>query len=423
VDVQPYRELLARPGVARLLGFAIFARLPRAAISVVVTLYVVLGLDRGYAAAGLIVTAFTVGNAFGAPWRGRAVDRLGLRKALLPSLVAEVAFWGSAPFLGYELLLVSFALYGLLAVPIFGMIRQALAALVPAENQRPAFALDSMSVEITFMLAPAAGVLVATQVSPVVAMVGLGVTSVVSGLCFFALNPPTRTGPAPEPGAPQDHGSGPWWHPTWLSMPLVLVFLSTFGALIVLGGTDVAIVAELREEDALGLTALVFLMWSIPSLIGGLVYGAMHRPVSPGLLLLVMGLLTAPMGLAPNAWWLVLAIVPAGFLCAPVLSATASATSVLSPDRVRGEVMGWYGTAMTAGMALGAPLAGQAADVLGGWGAFAVAGGAGAVLGGIALLAERRWTVTPDEPEPVPELEEKLPESRSVAVAGTDALE
>src|SRR4029079_15400304 len=99
---------------------------------------------------------------------------LGLRRALVPSLVAEVAFWGTAPFLGYELLLVAFALYGLLAVPIFGMVRQALAALVPAEHQRPAFALDSMSVEVTFMLAPAAGVLVATQVSPLAAMIPPG---------------------------------------------------------------------------------------------------------------------------------------------------------------------------------------------------------------------------------------------------------
>jgi MFS family permease len=164
-------------------------------------------------------------------------------------------------------------------------------------------------------------------------------------------------------------------------------------------------------------------MWSIPSLAGGLVYGAMHRPVSPAALLLVMGVLTAPMGLAPNAWWLVVAIIPAGFLCAPVLSATAAATSALSPDRVRGEVMGWYGTAMTAGMAFGAPVAGHAADVLGGWGGFAVVGAIGAVLGAAVLVAERRSPITPAHAEPVPELEEKLPESRSVAVAGTDALE
>jgi MFS family permease len=415
--------LLRMTGVARLLGFAIFARLPRAAISVVVTLYVVLGLHRGYGAAGLVVAAFTVGNAIGAPWRGRAVDRLGLRRALIPSLVAEVAFWGSAPFLGYEALLVAFALYGLLAVPIFGMIRQALAALVPAAHQRPAFALDSMSVEVTFMLAPAAGVLVATQVSPTVALVALGVASTLAGFCFFALNPPTRTGTDPEPGAPQGDEQRAGWRPAWLTMPLALVFVSTFGALVVLGGTDVAIVAELREQDALGLTSLVFLMWSIPSLIGGMVFGALRRPVSPALLLLLMGLLTAPMGLVPNAWWLVAAIIPAGILCAPVLSATAAATSALSPDHARGEVMGWYGTAMTAGMALGAPVAGRAADVLGGWGGFLVVGAAGAALGAAALAAEARWKIIPHPPEPVPELEEKLPESRSVAVAGTDALE
>ena len=103
---------------------------------------------------------------------------------------------------------------------------------------------------------------------------------------------------------------------------------------------------------------MVFLAWSVSSLAGGLVFGAMRRPVSPALLLLVMGLATAPIGLAPGPWWLSLAIIPAGILCAPVLSATAAEATALAPERVRGEVMGWYGSAMTAGLSLGAPLAG-----------------------------------------------------------------
>jgi MFS family permease len=434
VNVQPYRDLLRTPGVARLLGFAIFARVPRAAMGVVLTLHVVIGLDRGYGAAGLLVAAFTVGSALGAPWRGRVVDRLGLRRALVSSLAAEVAFWGAAPFLGYEALLVASLVYGVLAVPTFGIIRQVLGVIVPPERHRPAFALDSMSVEVTFMIAPAAAVLVGTQLSSTAALVVTGVANVASGAFFYVLDPPTRSaGEAADAAhvatAPGEHR---WWRPAWLTTPLVLVLVTTVGALAVLGGTDVSIVASLREHDALGLATLVFLAWSVSSLAGGLVFGAMHRPVSPALLLLLLGLATAPMGLVPDPLWLALAIVPAGFLCAPVLSATAADATALAPERVRGEVMGWYGSALTAGLSLGAPLAGSAADLLGGWGGFAAVGVVGAALGGAVLALEgalrARAAVVHPTAEPGPERaaqppgirDETTPEIRSPAVTGSD---
>jgi MFS family permease len=428
VDVQPYRDLLRLPGVARLLGFSIFARVPRAAMGVVLTLHVVLGLDHSYGAAGLLVAAFTIGSALGAPWRGRAVDRLGLRHALVPSLAAEVAFWGASPFLGYEALLVASMLYGVLAVPTFGIIRQSLGVMVPPERQRPAFALDSMSVEVTFMIAPAAAVLVATQVSSTAALVAAGVANVASGVWFFLLDPPTRSGDdaAAHPDAAAPHPVD-GWRPSWLTTPLALLLVTTMGALLVLGGTDVAIVASLREQDAVGLATVVFLVWSVSSLAGGLVFGAMHRPVSPALLLLVMGLATAPIGLAPGPWWLALAILPAGIVCAPVLSATAAAATALAPERVRGEVMGWYGSAMTAGLSLGAPLAGKAADVFGGWGGFAAVGVVGAVVGAAVLVAEaaRRPRAGADRTgdrtgEPA---DETAPETRSVSVTSADPRE
>jgi MFS family permease len=412
VDVQPYADLLRRPGVARLLVIGIFARIPRAAMGVVLTLHVVIGLDHGYGAAGLLVAAFTVGSALGAPWRGRVVDRLGLRRALAPSIVTEAAFWGAAPFLGYEALFAASLVYGVLAVPTFGIVRQVLGVLVPPERRRPAFALDSMSVEITFMVAPALAVLVATQASTVVALVASGVTNVASGLVFYLMNPPTRGGEdaedadGAEAGAPDAAAAGRWRRPTWLTTPLLIVMGTTVGALVVLGGSDVAIVASLREQDAIGLATLVFFLWSISSLAGGLVFGAMHRPVSPALILVLMGLTTVPIGLAPGPYWLALAVLPAGVLCAPVLSATAAAVTTLAPERVRGEVMGWYGSAMTAGLSLGAPLAGWAADLLGGWGGFAAVGALGTAVGLVALAAEtrqRRGSAGAAGEEPVPQ--------------------
>ena len=66
------------------------------------SLHVVNGLGRGRAAAGLVGAATTVGITTGGPWRGRMVDRMGLRRALAPSIVVEALVWGTAPFVSYE---------------------------------------------------------------------------------------------------------------------------------------------------------------------------------------------------------------------------------------------------------------------------------------------------------------------------------
>ena len=65
-----------------------------------------------------------------------------------------------------------------------------------------------------------------------------------------------------------------------------------------------------------GEIGIVFLFWCAASVVGGLVYGAMHRPVSPILLLLGMAALTIPMGFATDTWTLEPAVAPAGLLCA-----------------------------------------------------------------------------------------------------------
>src|SRR4051812_42437064 len=118
MSVSAYREVLAPPRGLRLLGVALLGRLPPSASSVVLTLYVV-GTGRGYAAAGLVAATSTVGRGIGQPWRGRAVDRLGLRRALLPALLVEGSTWAVMPFVGFrELVAVAFV-GGLFAVPVF----------------------------------------------------------------------------------------------------------------------------------------------------------------------------------------------------------------------------------------------------------------------------------------------------------------
>ena len=70
-----YRAVLGLPGVAALTGVGFLARIPSAAAPITLTLHVVLTLGHGWAAAGLVGAAATIGMAIGAPLLGRLVDR------------------------------------------------------------------------------------------------------------------------------------------------------------------------------------------------------------------------------------------------------------------------------------------------------------------------------------------------------------
>jgi MFS family permease len=174
----------------------------------------------------------------------------------------------------------------------------------------------------------------------------------------------------------------------WLTIGVAVVLVVAAGAGMVLSGTDVSIVAVLRGQGQGEQLGIVFFAWCLASLIGGLVYGAMRRRVHPLVLLLLLAALTVPMGFATDVWSLALLSLPAGLLCAPTLSAASEAIASLVEESRRGEAMGWYGSALTAGTALGSPLTGIMIDVTGPWAGFAGIGTAGVLLSGAGLLTQ-----------------------------------
>jgi predicted MFS family arabinose efflux permease len=382
MTLAPYHAVLAIPGVAQLTVVALLARMPIISAGVVLTLHVVLTLGGGYGAAGLVGAAATIGTAVGAPFLGRLVDRHGLRWMLVLVTVAEGAFWAVAPWLPYPALLVTAFVGGVLALPVFTVVRQSLAALVPQARRRTAYSMDAMSVEVSFMIGPVLGVLLATQVSTRAAMLALGATIVASGVALYVLDPPVTSGKAT--GAPRPPVR------SWLRPALISVLIATVAGTLVLAGTDVAIVAALQSSGQVSWTGLVLAAWGLASLVGGFIYGAMHRSVSPLVLAAALGVCTVSVGFFGSTWWvLCLAIAPAGLLCAPTLASLADAVSRLAPETVRGLVMGLHGSALTVGLTIGAPLTGAMVDkTTPAWG-FAAAGAAGALLTLGALVVRR----------------------------------
>ncbi|WP_204036754.1 MFS transporter [Micromonospora qiuiae] len=398
--MKPYRAALALPGLRSLLLVAVLARLPMTAIGVTLTFYVVQDLGRGYGAAGLVGAAITVGAAIGSPLLGRLVDHRGLRPVLVLTTVAEAIFWSTAPMLSYPLLLPAAFLAGLLALPVFSVIRQSIAALVPPEQRRPAYALDSMSVELSFMIGPALATVGVTTISARLTLHLVGAGIVAAGIVLWLLNPPVRSAgeaTGPQPRIPRRQ---------WLTSRMVAVFAVSTAATLVLGGTDVAVIAMLRENGDAAFTGAVLSVWAVASLVGGFAYGAIHRTFPPVVLMGALSLCTIPVGLGGSHWWLLcLALIPAGMLCAPTLAATSDTVSHLAPASVRGEAMGLHGSAVTVGIAVGAPLAGAVIDASAPLWGFAATGVIGAVVALAVLptaLRRPRPTTPGAEPAPAP---------------------
>ncbi|HNI71861.1 MAG TPA: MFS transporter, partial [Marmoricola sp.] len=121
-----YGQILRIPAVRRMLLLSLASRVPMAAISVVLVVHVTQQLGHNYAMAGLLVTAETAAAALSGPWRGRKLDRLGLRATVLPSVVVMGIAWAIAPWVSYWPLVALAFVGALMMIPSFSVVRQVL---------------------------------------------------------------------------------------------------------------------------------------------------------------------------------------------------------------------------------------------------------------------------------------------------------
>ncbi len=417
MDLRKYGPVLANRDTRRALVLGFLIRVPMWAGGVILTLHVVTSLGRSYGAAGLVSAASTLAVAISGPWRGRLLDRIGLRRTVGPSLLVQVVCWSVAPWVGYAPLIGLAALAGLFVVPTFSILRQVIIRSVPSEQRRTALSLDSSATELSFMAGPAIGVWLATSWQTGWALFVCEMAAVAAGCVLWLVNPPLTTAPttggadatdvadaidaidatddaqAPAPRR-AIHG--------FVTLPVAAVLLAAACSTLVLSGTDVSVVAALRSFGSTRSIGWVLALWGLGSLVGGLVYGAWHRSVSVFWLLTGLAATTAPVALAVGVPSFAVLVTVCGLLCAPTVTATVEQLSRLVPERHRGEMMGWHGSAMTAGSALGAPIAGFAID-RGGWQwGFLVVSAIGLVVALAGALAPRgRRRVRPDADTPV----------------------
>jgi predicted MFS family arabinose efflux permease len=288
---------------------------------------------------------------------------------------------------------------GLFMMPSFSIVRQVLIGAVPDTQRTAVLSIDSVVVEFSFMIGPVIGVLGAVYLPTPVALTIFQLATVVGGIVLWLDNPPLG----------QDHDETAPKHRVrdWLSPAVLAILAISATAIVILTGEDLGTVAAMREMGHTGSIGWVLALWGLGSALGGIVYGALRRHPPAGVLLVVLAASTTLVALADGRLAFTALLFVSGVFCAPTITATIDDLSRAVPAAVRGEAMGWHGSALTLGGAVGAPLVGWGIDH-GGWqGGFELAGfvGLGMALVGLAVQALRRRTPAAG----VPEVELDLP--------------
>ncbi|GAA3593202.1 MFS transporter [Nonomuraea rosea] len=371
--MKSYLDVLATPGAWRFLAPALVARLPFAMTQMGILLLVQWSTGA-YGPAGIAAAAAAIAQAVVGPRTGRLADRHGQAKVLLPQVTVHALALGGLLALatahaGIPLLVAVAALAGASSPQVGAMVRARWAhRLGGTRRLNTAFAVESVTDELTFTLAPVLLVGLSTAYSPVVALLAALVLIVAGTVTFAAV----RTG-APEPSPVRLPTAGGVLRSRGVG-PLAAAFLamgSVFGSLQV-GVTSLT--AALGASAAAG---PVYGVFSGASMLGGLLYGAVRWRVPArsrlvaGLALLALA--TSVLTLAGSIPFLYGAAALAGLVIAPVVITGYTLIDGLVRAEVRTEAFTGLNGAIGLGMAAGSATAGQLVDHVGPSLAFVVA--------------------------------------------------
>jgi MFS family permease len=172
---------------------------------------------------------------------------------------------------------------------------------------------------------------------------------------------------------------------------------------IAFGILEITLTAFATHEGHRDLAGLLLTAWALASAAGGIVYGARPRRGSASdahlriALVLPLGLL--PLLLATSPATMALLVLPAGIFIAPLLATRNELAGQVAPPGTEIEAYTWPLTAIIAGIAAGAGIAGAIVDAAG-WRAAAATAVGFAVVGSVLALTRRGTLRQP--PQPVP---------------------
>ena len=255
----------------------------------------------------------------------------------------------------------------------------------------PAYALDSVLIELIFILGPLLTAAIAALMSPAAALIVSAASVMIGTIAFTAQAPSRAVRPDPEATAAAGRFGA-------LSSPGVRsLVLTSLPAGIGIGICEVTLPAFSDAEGSRELAGVLLAVWSLGSAAGGLAFGAWpQRPPLQRVHLAVTALLPLallPLAAATSVPVMALLVLPAGMFIAPLLATRNELIGWVAPPGARTEAYTWPVTAFVGGIAIGSAMAGGIVEASSWRLAFLVAAGAAAI--GTAVAFARRATLNP----------------------------
>lgn len=366
-----YRSALRTPGAAAFFLAAAPARVgvAMAGLGIVRLVHAETG---SFGVAGLVTGSFAVAETLVGPQTARLMDRFGQPRVLVPLLCAHA---------GAIAALIALALSEAPAVPLMaaglgaGATVPQIGALSAARwsallhgraELTPAFALETISNDVAFLLGPGLAVLTATRLHPAAGTVLAGVLVVGAGLVFAALR---RTAPAPAATAAPDRTAarGPG---TLLTRNFATLLTVNLALGVFFGSMQVSVSAFAGVHHAPTAAGFLYGLMSAASLLAGPAYGR-HRPHTPpaAQLPLILAFLACasllPL-LADAPWQLGLALLLPGAGVAPCVIVSSTLVESVMDRSVLTQAFTWTNSASAAGIAVSAAAVGGLVDGPGG---------------------------------------------------------
>ncbi|MET0134189.1 MAG: MFS transporter [Kibdelosporangium sp.] len=403
VSFADYRAALTAPGARGPVVTGVLARLPIAMVGLSLLFYVQRATGS-FATAGLVSAGALVGVAVGSVLQGRIMDRLGPTKPLLVSSVVFSVLVAAA-IAGVEArlstpVLVALAVGVGMTQPTVGSASRAMWSrlLPPGRAQQAAFNYDAISIEVFFILGPGiSGLLAGLPWAP--AGLVIGAASQAVGAIGFAS---TRTVREMRPLAGELPGARLLGALASPGMRTVALAAMGFGAVI--GFVEVAVPAAATHAGHPAMGGVMISVWSISSVIFGVLYGmrpwprAMHLRLP--VLLAAFGLLIAFSAFPAGLLGLTLTLLLAGTMITPQSTSHSTALEQVAPPGTITEAFGWVITAVTLGLAFGQSVSGYLVDHVSISASFVAASVTGVIFAGLVFLF--RGTIARGVPSAAP---------------------
>jgi MFS family permease len=343
-----------------------------------------------FALAGVAVGTFALSNAAVAPLQGFLVDRLGQPRVLVVCALGQTTALVLLVFAvradlpsAATVALVGCA--GALVPPSMACARALWPTITPdAATRDAAYALDSIIIEVAWVLGPLIVVAAVSLASPS-ATVLLCAAITLAGTAALASSPHARD------WRPRDRlrsrggavSSGP------LRRLLLTIALTGFWW----GALQVAFPALAVHAGSRQAAGVMLGLVSVGGVLGGLVYGARRWDVPLDrrhpVLLVLMAVLLIPLTVAHSLAAGITLSVLAGLAMTPAISCQNTLVGLAAPAEAMTEAFTWATAATFAGVAAGSVAAGAFVDVAGIGGAFASASAALAIAALVAAPPRR----------------------------------